>query len=159
MTFPSMPTDSLYKFMAIAGLVAVVTANYWNAQEREEFDKEGEAYIWQLVDGVRKDHPEKAERSRELNSLDGHLKERLKLKANMLKERLAELAVLETVGYVVGLIGFCGWWFNIQRYQNILLRLEVQKALKETPLEPPQWWTYLSSWFPKRSAKPLSKGK
>lgn len=154
MNLPNVPTDSLYKFLAITGLACVIGANIVIAQtvRSTRMDAESEIQnnhdrvekrIWDMVDGVRKDRPEKEERTRELNSLNDVVERFEQLESKKLDRRLSFIYSeadrlitlmlrLEYAGYALTPIGFFLWWRRIQRYQDALLKAEYEKELQSS---------------------------
>ncbi len=156
MNFPSLPTDSLYKFIALSGMAFIISSSYFTyttmtgmqetiSNERKASLTRADEYVWKVVDGVRLDHPEKAERTRELQSIDeqGTLRLKLQFEADGLKKRIDEirteagamlfmLSIMEKVGFILMPVGFFLWWWKIQRHQDAILIAQMQKELRSS---------------------------
>lgn len=154
MSIPAPPTDSLYKFIAVGGMLAILLAEYLTSstriatrelksQTQNEFVRHGENLVWRLAEIAQKDHLEKEERSRELQIMQLKLDQRIQADHEHLRRRLHEidsetetwivrLWVLEIVGWIMMPLGFCLWGGKIQRYQDQILRREAQ-AIDEQP--------------------------
>lgn len=153
MTFPSLPTDSLYKFLAIGGILLIAVANYVSFQTTASMQdvryKENQAHLARqlerinnAVDGVRKDHEEKAERTRELKvALDSitqygqmemkDVQARIKEMETESKALISKMGWLNLLGFGIAGLGFVAWWFRIQRHQDETIRIERDKAKLE----------------------------
>ena len=162
MQYPSFPTDNLYKFLAIAGVLAILVSNYltsvvmmsmqkMTADETKETLRYEESRLWEMIDDVRLDHDEKVERTRELENMKPSLDSRRVLVIEQLHQRLDEIRTeaetqinmlgrLESVGFFITPIGFILWWWKVQRHQDRILRNEATgksnkvKKLKAYPL-------------------------
>ena len=160
MTLPNLPTDNLYKFLALAGVACVLAANWLTSdaqfRRQELLTKERQATedrlldsIWQTVDRVMKEHDTKDERMKSLKNIEPMMDARAGMERTKLQERQQEindeadtqvfmLGLLEVVGVVCAPLGFVLWWFRVQQYQDRILRAESDKAKGVGPPELPK---------------------
>jgi hypothetical protein len=149
---PSPPTDNVYKFASIAGLlllaIGLVLPSFIE-QDRVEntfkLVKEAQErridYIFKLVEVVQKDKfidsEEKLKKEmtriddslREMMAKDGHLlNAEIDRRNRITEKRLADLLYVRTIGALLMAVGFVLWYFRVQRHQDRILKAEVVKA-------------------------------
>jgi len=146
MSIPSPPTDNLYKFLAVSGVVLIVACMYQTAINKEDL----------LEDWVRHSNEQKAEswaRSLELfatgkpdardmalllieqaktafSDESKQIKSHYEFRNAELKRRKEIFDFGVNVGSVMGAVGFFLWWFRVQRFQDSQLRTDAIKAAK-----------------------------
>ncbi len=124
------PTDNLYKFVAIGGLVFALVATVFLFREQAKFrDQWIEAQIELQVAGYEDGdpiptdiEPRRAYMRREW--------EHTKLKENV---KLGEGVLAKVSGYSLGisLCAFVAWWWRVQRHDDAILKAAASKALRE----------------------------
>lgn len=170
MNFPTLPTDNIYKFLALGGLVLLVIGIVlpwkmdrdeieWYWQQRFDVEDRLQSNIKYFTDLVsRSEFETEAERRKEMERLGDFFSARksdeLKKLTIRVNERwqmtdLRQLALKRTMwaGGVITVIGFFLWWLMVQRHQDAILRAEREKALKENPLEPSWLWKRFSAFW------------
>lgn len=138
---PSPPTDNLYKFFAVFGLVFLVVSIggfvlIHNSVMKTTMDHVQEVLTRLDSIEVPKDDLDKfakavAETIDAVFSLETELGSKINLayaSFGYIPEGLLSIGVL---GLLMTTIGFSLWWFRVQRYQDAILRLEFLKATKE----------------------------
>jgi len=145
MNLPNLPTDNLYKFVALVGVVILIGASYFPIVKAREYQLsmvklEGQLRLLNLELEYLK---EKATHLKSDQDNTGHNRteliyeaHQLKMKHEKLKTKSEELRVLELdyvffssmqrigmlMGILTGILGFSLWYFKIQRYQDRQLK-------------------------------------
>jgi uncharacterized membrane protein len=146
-TFPNLPTDNLYKFFAISGLFIVilsVTIPYFQEhdlatqaiqiQQDEAILSKELKYLQTEID-IAIDKGEILDLQNyvfeKLKALDIKVTEldtKKKLLQN-LENELTNLSKYRTVGVSIGvailIIGFSLWYYCLQRYQDLIIKLQA----------------------------------
>lgn len=150
---PSLPTDNLYKFMAIAGLVftaiglvspAIYKTDWYNdaITRSEKLDQrvaEGRLRIEEIA--IRSQLTEK-ERSALLDRLSKQfsediaderyaLNQQLEQRQNLADEKVEGLQWCGVAGFLVSLAGFICWYQRVQSMQDSILRMEFEKLKRQ----------------------------
>ncbi|MFC1597516.1 hypothetical protein ACFL5Q_06225 [Planctomycetota bacterium] len=150
MTVPNLPTDNLYKFIGVAGLVLAVASVAWvelglSRARQEAAEAEGRLnaleFRAKVLLEVRKALPEALP--------GGDLEEAVENELIALKEELPTLNVIEEkargrrwsgyaglgFGLALMLVGGFFWYVRLQKYQDILIRGQAEK-IGQTPDAP-----------------------
>jgi len=154
LNFPSFPTDSLYKFMAIAGLIAIVAGEslpfviserYFErlSNDRQSFNDNMQKHLFEFThianDASNLAHPTDASLDAKIKLLDimgDHFKtitqraidssdRDLNALSTSLVMQIKKLELLTRVGSAVMFAGFFLWWLKVQRFQDAILRKEA----------------------------------
>lgn len=147
-TFPSLPTDNLYKFIAIAGAAMVIAANVISAQTvasmleqreavRQRHYDRFDAQRWTHIQNTKTDYPELSPNKATEKAIAQLNSEAAKDWAENGQMRVFEiqseamhtvlmLQRMEWSGYGLTLLGFILWWIKVQRFQDSILRLEYE---------------------------------
>lgn len=150
---PSPPTDNLYKFLAISGIVCVLVANIMSVQVMvsthdkieqtlDSFVKNGNEQGWKLFEQFRLDYPDKADHEKMIKLRSEELKRTVAVDTKNCDDRVSEiksdeeksqkgLTALAVVGSIIALFGFGLWALRFQRFQDGGLRLEFETAKRE----------------------------
>lgn len=100
------PTDNLYKFLALSGVALVVLAFYVGEKVVSRYERQIDRLSLTMA------------RTKILNTLQS----RAKLRIDLVKS-------LAAIGGGIAMLGFMGWYFQLQRPQDTLLRMQVQAAI------------------------------
>lgn len=147
----SIPTDNLYKFMAITGLVFIVLCLYWYNKQLHEVMMESIELRSQVesmakINSILDEKKKIVEGTESSTSKDAM--EILNERAALLKEsptiskrwerlffltnefiRLKKILILSLVlGVATTCAGFFLWYMKLQRYQDVLMKREAQKT-------------------------------
>ncbi|WP_291270932.1 hypothetical protein [Geothrix sp.] len=156
MDIPQVPTDNLYKFKAIVGVVIVAIVLGFTVTrmidvelqtiEVETQIQKNEINSRQLVKEIERFERKSINTAEEINSLDQkrvQLAERnAETRGNLNKARfhlrnIYGLLILAVVGSVIGYrmakVGFQEWLIHVQQPQDALLALQVKVLEKEIP--------------------------
>lgn len=145
MDFPNLPTDNLYKFIALVGVVVLLVASYFPIIKARELklamiEIEGKTRILE----IEVQHlPDRTKQLKSNETIGDCNREELVDKAYKLKMKNEELKTnskklevigidyeiirkIQTAGMVLGFIlsafGFFLWYFRIQKYQDKQLK-------------------------------------
>lgn len=152
---PTPPTDNLYKFVAISGVVAVIASLASMVFLQREFSEHAEKRITvqreyaqavirqddeRLIAAIKDGDPEVRKAI-----WDGHqtalrlVADGAEIDASLLEvrkragERMAEIATrAAALGMLVSCIGFLLWWFRVQRIQDRILALDLKERELKT---------------------------
>jgi hypothetical protein len=138
MNLPNLPTDNLYKFLALSGITLYIACLVLSVITSQD-----------ISDKRMKVSNELIELKKELNSIESSTKDEptqtTQYKLDIFKSRLdnkqSEVDSLATTfesisqllysGYIVGLsssfLGFILWYFKVQRYEDMILQAQVPK--------------------------------
>ncbi len=116
MNLPSLPTDNLYKFMALSGIILIISSFYivWKHADRSQ------ELLRELNAGLAVENTYSDNRGSDLSNLKLKLEE-LKF---ILKEKpsyMTFLLISQIIGLVLSIIGFGLWYLRVQKYQDIIL--------------------------------------
>jgi len=116
MNIPSLPTDNLYKFMALSGIILIISSFYivWKHADRSQ------ELLRELNAGLAVENTYSDNRGSDLPNLKLKLEE-LKF---ILKEKpsyMTFLLISQIIGWVLSIIGFVLWYLRVQKYQDIIL--------------------------------------
>lgn len=154
LNLPSLPTDNLYKFIAIGGMLlfgagivlpVVIEQEQFDLKLRRQLETEDRmrSSTFRIADIVNSERiSDDAKRERVLKQIDESLHgvakiERESLKGELAKreewaeQRITELRAVSFVGLGLTVAGFLLWYFRVQRYQDKLIQLDAMKAEKE----------------------------
>lgn len=138
----SLPTDNLYKFIAIAGLALIIFAAYLDYTKGMEtslaveelkgqldIEKAESEYLnTQLSEALKKSDPSAYRKlSRELDKQSAVINAKLatvKFQAQVYDWLRKVLVFTYLVGIGVSLFGFFLWYFRVQRHLDAAIRLE-----------------------------------
>lgn len=146
MTIPTLPTDNLYKFMAVSGLLASLVG--WLAPEVLHFQyvealtHDTEQQIKKTMESEFESNPALADKLREIamqvfkkSIREGTLSENSSVLVSIQKDKYDAARILGnrvlSVGLSFSLVGFVLWWFKVQRLQDSILKAELRKVLAE----------------------------
>jgi len=119
----SVPTDNVYKFLAIFGLVMVI-ASFWGAITQTSLtNKVAVASAPEIAALEANQSPTPGEKAK----LDV-LKKRLQVAVEDRKTINNYCTVLAALGTLASFIGFSFWYSKIQKHQDRLLNLQVLEA-------------------------------
>ncbi len=152
-SLPTPPTDNLYKFMAIAGIVLFIVGLTlpWILDQREL------EWYWQTFDAISGRMNDRAVfftkmlqadptapqamdwlGPKVMDALDslqakelGNFQKKCDEREVMRTWRSNALGWTKWGGVVLAIAGFALWWLRVQRYQDELLRVQFQKARLE----------------------------
>jgi uncharacterized membrane protein len=129
MSFQRPPKDNLYKFIAITGLILLVIAIILPFYARDRF-----VFIMdQELDEAR----EFLSKTKQTDNLVEAEKKRLEFIQKYLLEntRYAEKAsyVLFIVSFLLIFIGLYFWYFELQRYQDEILKKQAESSKPDEP--------------------------
>jgi hypothetical protein len=149
MTLPTLPTDNLYKFLAIGGLTFILASGWLTSdaqfrridlvsKEMQSHLERRDKVIWNLVDHAIQEHGTQEARLKSLEMSDPFLQKQLRQMdeqynkgINLIHDEVDTLIVMlswvELVGLVLTPLGFGLWWFKVQRLQDQLLQTECKK--------------------------------
>lgn len=145
MSLPNLPTDNLYKFVALVGVIILIATLYFPIMKAREYrlsmvKLKGQLrlldieldYLKEKATDLKSDHDNTGHTRTEL-IYEAH---QLKMKSEELKTKGEELRILELdyqllisiqksgmlMGILTGILGFSLWYFKIQRYQDRQLK-------------------------------------
>lgn len=149
-----VPTDNLYKFLAIAGLLVGGAAGYTAIRVQSGFDERmvasqqslgaGQAALREYQQGIARYHATKAERDkqvqdslgRELDVLvrasDGDA-QLLALYHARTRILLYAAIVVSLAGFIATIYGFDLWYKRLQKYQDKLVQLHAERTTHPRP--------------------------
>lgn len=155
-TVPNLPTDNLYKFAAISGLIMMVAGAAaplfilqsemeWSygqfkeiaiatAQNRKDREKLAVEVAASENDKVK----EIVARGDEWSEQNVHLQYLLPAQeqhTELMKAQLASCGRLHFIGIFVSVIGFITWFVRVQRVQDRILRIELLKAERSISID------------------------
>jgi len=150
MNIPSLPTDNLYKFLALSGLVICLYSFIFPMKnigelELKSLDIKTQSEVLRIeIDYLKTDTitwAEKAKLDPEETVLIRKRTREAAIKAAELKGRMEQIEVLRKevlfywkllrityfLGTAISLAGFCLWYILVQRPNDILLRKQIKK--------------------------------
>jgi hypothetical protein len=150
MNLPSLPTDNLYKFLALSGLFIVLFSfifpmNRIGELELKSLEINTQAEVLRIeIDYLKTDTTiwgKKAKLDPEETVLIRKRTREAEIKAAELKGKMEQIEVLRKevlfywkflrityfLGTAISLVGFCLWYILVQRPNDILLRKQVKK--------------------------------
>ena len=143
---PSLPTDNLYKFIALTGLFVGVSSVFF-MEIQVERNRKTVATLTAQVD-YKKYVVDKLE-SKTGNSLSNDQKlgllakliteekkiiEKLaesKTDLDITKKRLRPIRLISLLGFIASIIGFCLWYRRVQKPLDEILQLNLEKTRLE----------------------------
>ena len=133
---PNLPTDNLYKFKVILGLVLVVYSTHILFNERDSFSDEMhrleiQEKLIELKNQSNLLNKNKAnfQIQKEIIEFEADIK-KLLMKFNYLKFFIIAYMVLFPLGGVFIFSGFWGWYHKHQKYKDLILKSEADKLSK-----------------------------
>jgi hypothetical protein len=129
-TIPTPPTDNLYKFLAISGVILVAVSLFTPAVVENEGQDRGTPLKKDLTDFLKRTKDE-----------SGHERELIKLIGDVVrhdlryKQYIERLSSLFYWGGGIAAVGFSLWYWKIQRFQDRILRCEYEKLNKSIQSE------------------------
>jgi hypothetical protein len=150
MNLPSLPTDNLYKFMALCGLFLVVFGLVFPSTRIDELNLKAieintQAEVLRIeIDDLEYDtdlwakkvtlNPEETDllrkRTREIKIRTAEITGRME-QHNILRITIEHywrvLKVTIWVGFILSLVGFYCWYFLVQRPNDLLLRKQIKE--------------------------------
>ena len=128
MNFPTLPTDNLYKFIALLGIVIILFSFYLPFQSAKKSQE-----LLREVDSVMKviDLMPQKERVKAYETTYKKLEE---LKFILEKDKpfyLSVYVVGGTIGIILTISGFRMWYKRVQKYQDKILENQANELLKE----------------------------
>ncbi|MGO8989285.1 MAG: hypothetical protein ACLQGU_14740 [bacterium] len=121
MNLPGLPTDNLYKFMALSGIILIISSFYivWKHSDRSQ------QLLRELNASLAVENTNSDNRRSDLSDL--------KLKSEELKFILKEkpwymtfLLISQFMGLVLSIVGFRLWYLRVQKYQDIILAKQAR---------------------------------
>lgn len=142
MNLPNPPTDNLYKFVAIFGMVLVVAPlvlffgragelRARSAEVRREVALLGFDVDVARQDQERSKEPDEPLKTRALRRRMVEAQARTTELSDLLEEleRLANVAKISAAaGLVLTIVGFTLWYERVQRFEDLVLRRQVEAA-------------------------------
>ena len=128
MNFPTLPTDNLYKFIALFGIVIILFSFYLPFQSAKKSQE-----LLREVDSVSKviNLMPKEERVKAYETTFKKLEE-LKLILEQDKSfYMGVLVVGVAIGTTLTIVGFSMWYKKVQKYQDMILENQANQLLKE----------------------------
>jgi hypothetical protein len=121
MNLPSLPTDNLYKFMALSGIVLIISSSFivWKHADRSQ------ELLREVNAGLAVEKTNSDDQGSHLSNMKLKLEE-LKL---ILKDKpwyMAFLLISQIIGGFLSIIGFRLWYLRVQKYQDIILAEQVK---------------------------------
>lgn len=134
MSLPTIPTDNLYKFLAIAGLVLIITFEILYVSKGSQVTSR-ELALREDIELLQKRVNEKIDRgdakeARELFlKLENQCTEYRKLAFDVDHFDVIgkQRKLFDVVGAVMSIIGFGLWYDRVQKYQDIILKKQAGK--------------------------------
>ncbi len=124
MNIPHLPTDNLYKFLGIFGLVLIVFSSYMFNQDYVEIDSK-------LYDSESNEHVKEVLVKNDSISETNPNLDLKKLQTESQKKKFPKLVhlyiVLLFLGFVLSIVGFYYWFFRTQIIQDKILKIESDK--------------------------------
>jgi hypothetical protein len=131
MNLPSLPTDNLYKFMALSGIILIISSFYivWDHAERSQ------ELVRELKTGLAVENTYSDNQGSDLSNLKLKLEE-LEHILNQKPTYMTFLLIGQIIGLALSIIGFGLWYLRVQKYQDIILAkqagsLETDNNLQE----------------------------
>jgi len=149
-SLPSLPTDSLYKFVAVAGLALFgigfilpilvkrdMSEHSWRiTTESDERIRENTALLLQIIrsnpslKGDVERNQLLIEQTELVAQAENHRKKAETEKKQKSTDRnLGYLLTCRILGFVFAAPGFVLWYFRVQRYQDMLLQADVESKI------------------------------
>ena len=116
MNLPSLPTDNLYKFMALSGIILIISSFFivWKHADRSQ------ELLRELEAGLAVENTYSDNRGSDLSNLKLKVEE-LKL---IIKDKPWYMAlglISQIIGWFLIIIGFRLWYLRVQKHQDIIL--------------------------------------
>jgi hypothetical protein len=131
MNFPSIPTDNLYKFLAISGVALLITGIYF----RYNFENEVNAELsrLQLSEAIiNLKTKSDATYSQKLDSLTlAHDIKGLRNSIEKLPENYKSAILLLLSGAALAAFGFIQWHLKLQRFSDKIIENEARKIIEQ----------------------------
>ncbi|MEM1446544.1 MAG: hypothetical protein AAGF84_10835 [Planctomycetota bacterium] len=132
------PTDNLYKFIAIAGFIAMITGFVLQFQTVEDrldrisvhAEAQDSAYL-RLLEAAPIGEELNVNEAEKAAVIAKEMKTRQDVYGTtltMVELRASSARMLQRLGLLVSMLGFYAWYFKVQRYEDELLRLRVKRA-------------------------------
>jgi len=152
MNMPNLPTDNLYKFLALAGL-AIAVLSFWHAEGKLSEIKykiaslEGDVGLMKVYedalqknrDSIRASIKRKSVSDEEMKELykqhheyllkNAEFQAKTKFVLVLIEEgkRVSTLSIwIETIGVLISYIGFQLWYIRVQKPNDMLLRKQLE---------------------------------
>lgn len=157
---PNLPTDNLYKFLAVAGIVLLVTGLVgpfildqqeieWSWRTLQEIEDRLDEKKLKVADVIARENLAQAAKEAAMqeaakglgDSRDNALLKfaaRVKERDTMRIWRNTWLSFTMWLGATCAIAGFFLWWWNVQRLQDAILKLERIKIEQEVQLQSKQ---------------------
>lgn len=136
---PTPPTDNLYKFVAVSGVVVLIAALFGGLLREQQYDEwyaERVRVINQQYYGELFSRPVEFAKISDKLTEEYHL---LEEEANQRHKYMYMNSILCIVGMVLGIVtafgGFLMWFRKHQWYQDQMLRLEYEKVIRDHEAE------------------------
>ena len=141
MNLPNLPTDNLYKFLALSGVVLCIACFVLSTITTQNFSSQRVAVLTDLAE-IQKDLE-----AIDINDSDvpaslreiSVVSERIRIKQTEVKDMNAIYATTSEnlkhgiqIGLVASIVGFILWYLNVQRHEDKILRAKVPLAPKRT---------------------------
>lgn len=140
MEMPNLPTDNLYKFLALFGLILIVFSSYMFNQTPEK--------LYSDIDNLKvkeqllkiKVHGDSFKGNQLVNNKIEHLKDSLEFDATLKGlqrkvDRFPKLLylylILLLLGVAATIFGFIKWFFRTQKFNDLMLENESKKSLND----------------------------
>jgi soluble cytochrome b562 len=130
MNIPNLPTDNLYKFIAIFGLIIAVFSSYMlNKTPEDILSKVDKIEAENLINKLK---TQKDSTSVEMNKIliDVKIKQ-LSREVDNFPKLLYLYCFLLILGFTLKGIGFYNWYYKTQTYNDKILKNETEKILSE----------------------------
>lgn len=126
MNLPNIPTDNLYKFIAISGLAIFLFGLYlFNSTQSELLLEINRLKLEQEILQLSNDDFNK----KSLDSLEfNHQAQILQKKVDQLPKTYKGYLTLTFLGFLISIFGFFQWYHKLQIHQNKIVKNEGEKA-------------------------------
>jgi len=116
MNLPSLPTDNLYKFMALSGIILIISSFFifWKQADRSQ------ELLRELKAGLALENTYSDNRRSDLSNLKLKVEE-LELLIKFRPWYIAFLLISQIIGWFLSIIGFRLWYSRVQKHQDIIL--------------------------------------
>ena len=127
MNLPNLPTDNLYKFMALSGLFLIIfsfTLVLLQANRSQDIHRELKrlSTIMELKNFQNERDKKLGENIVENLGQSRKLLEELKFILEQKPKYMAFFVIFMLIGVILSITGFQLWYSRVQRYQDILIK-------------------------------------
>jgi len=141
MEMPNLPTDNLYKFLAMFGLIILIFSSYMFIQEPEKLYSDiDKLQVREQLVKIQNQNDSLVARQRDLKTKNEYLQDSLELvtslnglqrKVDKLPGRLNIYIILYFFGGGISIIGFLLWFSKTQKFNDEIIKNESKKILND----------------------------